>query len=106
MKFRIKPLYVLGRRLSERELDATQPVSGEVTIDRMTEQETKKTFRRAACIAIGGFNPLLPDLLEPKVVAISKLGMGIEGYEKVQTEEGVMYFRQAWWCREEEASSR
>jgi hypothetical protein len=106
MKLRIKPLYAQGRRLTERELDAAPSVNGEVTIDQMTEHETRKVFRRAACIAIGGFNSLLPDLIEPKVVAISKLGMGIEEYEKVQTEAGVMYFRQAWWCREVEASSR
>jgi len=75
MKLRIKPLCVRGRRLTERELDAAPPVNGEVTIDHITEHATRKTFRRAACIAIGGFNPLLPDLIEPKVVAVKKAGM-------------------------------
>ena len=51
-------------------------MNDEVTIDQMTEHEARKTFRRAACIAIGGFNPLLPDLIESKVGCSNEAGDG------------------------------
>ena len=62
-------------------------MNGEVTIDQMTEHEARKTLRRAACIAIGGFTaPARLDRIEGWV-AVTRLGTGIEGYEKIKTDE-------------------
>jgi hypothetical protein len=41
----------------------------------------------------------LPPLIEPQLTGISPLALGLEGYEEAQTPEGIVFYRQGWWCR-------
>ena len=41
----------------------------------------------------------LPPLFEPQLTGISTLALGLEGYEEAKTVDGIVYYRQGWWCR-------
>ena len=41
----------------------------------------------------------LPALFEPQLTGISTLALGLEGYEEVLTANGIVFYRQGWWCR-------
>jgi hypothetical protein len=29
---------------------------------------------------------------------MSRLALGLEGYEEAETAEGIVFYRQGWWC--------
>jgi len=41
----------------------------------------------------------LPPLIEPQLTDISPLALGLEGCEEAKTAEGIVFYRQGWWCR-------
>ena len=56
-----------------------------------------KEIRQAICM--GQTTANLPPLIEPQLTGISPLALGLEGYEEAQTAEGIVFYRQGWWCR-------
>ena len=40
-----------------------------------------------------------PPLIEPQLTGISPLAVGLEGYEEARTPQGIVFYRQGWWCR-------
>ena len=42
---------------------------------------------------------IVPRLLEPQLAGISTLALGLEGYEEIKNADGLVYYRQGWWCR-------
>jgi hypothetical protein len=48
---------------------------------------------------MSGSREWLPPLFEPQFTGMSTLALGLEGYEEVKTAEGVVFYRQGWWCR-------
>jgi hypothetical protein len=40
----------------------------------------------------------LPPLIEAQLTGISPPALGLEGYEETRSPEGIVFYRQAWWC--------
>jgi hypothetical protein len=88
-------VYQQGRKLSEAELRTAVGVVGDVRTQ--TVQINGKALRQAVCM--GGSKESLPPLIEPQLTGISPLALGLEGYEEVKAPEGIVFYRQGWWCR-------
>ncbi len=88
-------VYHQGRKLSERELRNAVGVVGDVRTQIV--QINGKAIRQVVCM--GGSKESLPPLIEPKLTGISPLALGLEGHEEAQTAEGIVFYRQGWWCR-------
>jgi hypothetical protein len=84
-----------GRKLSEAELRAAPGVVGDVRTQVV--QISGKAIRQAVCV--GGSKESLPPLIEPQLTGISPLAFGLEGYEQAQTPDGIVSYRQGWWCK-------
>ena len=85
MLFTVVRVYQQGRKLSEAELRSAQGVVGDVGTHSVPIN--------------GGSKQALPPLIEPRFTGMSKLALGLEGYEEVTTPVGVVFYRQGWWCR-------
>jgi len=88
-------VYQQGRKLSEAKLRAAVGVVGDVRTQIV--QINGKAVRQAVCM--GGSKESLPPRIEPQLTGISPLALGLEGYEEAQTAEGIVFYRQGWWCR-------
>jgi hypothetical protein len=88
-------VYQQGRKLSEAELRTAVGIVGDVRIH--TEEINGRSVRKAVCM--GGSYEALPALIEPQLTGISPLALGLEGYEQAKTAEGIVFYRQGWWCR-------
>ncbi len=88
-------VYQEGRKLSERELREAEGVVGDVRTHVV--QINGKAVRQAICM--GQTTANLPPLIEPQLAGISPLALGLEGYEEVKTPNGIVCYRQGWWCR-------
>ena len=100
MIFRVVRCYDHGRRISDKELRHAPGVIGDVRMHQEGQFLSDKPSVHAATCSDGGVNKLLPDLLEPRVTGFSPLAFGLEGFEEHETPHGIVYYRQAWWCRE------
>lgn len=89
-------VYQQGRKLSEAELHSTVGVVGDVRI-HVVQAPDSRFVRQAVCM--GGSTQALPALIEPQLTGISPLALGLAGYEEAQTAEGIVLYRQGWWCR-------
>ena len=94
MIFSVVRVYDRGRKLSEKELRSAEGVVGDVRTQTVTIGG--KDVHQAVCIA--GSWEALPPLLEPRFTGMSPLALGLEGYEEVKTPEGIVFYRQGWWC--------
>ena len=88
-------VYQRGRKLSERELREAEGVVGDVRLQ--TVVINGRSIRQAVCMA--GSKESLPPLIEPQLTGISPLALGLEGYAAAKTPEGIVFYRQGWWCR-------
>ena len=88
-------VYQQGHKLSERELREAEGVVGDVRTQVV--QIEGRAVRQAVCM--GGSKESLPPLIEPQLTGISPLALGLEGYEEAKTPEGIVFYRQGWWCR-------
>jgi hypothetical protein len=88
-------VYQQGRKLSEAELRAAVGIVGDVRTQIV--HIDGRAIRQAVCM--GGSKESLPPLIEPQLTGISPLALGLEGYEKAQTAEGIVFYRQGWWCK-------
>jgi len=88
-------VYQHGRKLSEKELRSAEGVLGDVRTH--TVLINGKEVHKAVCM--GGSTEVLPPLIEPRFTGMSPLALGLEGYEEVKTPDGIVYYRQGWWCR-------
>jgi hypothetical protein len=88
-------VYQQGRKLPEAELRAAVGIVGDVRTQIV--HINGKAIRQAICM--GGSKESLPPLIEPQLTGISPLALGLEGYEEVKTPEGIVFYRQGWWCR-------
>ena len=89
-------VYHRGVKLSERELRREEGVLGDVRI-QIVQQPDGRPVREAICV--GQTMHELPRLLEPQLAGISTLALGLEGYEEIKNADGLVYYRQGWWCR-------
>jgi hypothetical protein len=89
-------VYQQGRRLSEAELRTAQGVLGDVRL-QVERSIEGKSVRKAVCI--DGCKEALPPLIEPQLTGMSPLALGLEGYEEAQTADGIVFYREGWWCR-------
>src|SRR5262245_19425423 len=96
MRLYVVRVYQRGLKLSERELRREEGVLGDVRI-QIVQQPDGRSMREAICITLT--TQSLPRLLEPQLVALSTLALGLEGYEEVKNSDGIVYYRQGWWCR-------
>ena len=88
-------VYQQGRKLSEAELRAAVGIVGDVRLQ--TVQINGKAVLQAVCM--GGSKESLPPLIEPQLTGLSPQSLGLEGYEEVKTADGIVFYRQGWWCR-------
>ena len=88
-------VYQQGRKLSEAELRAAVGVVGDVRTQVV--RINGRAIRQAVCM--GGSTESLPALIEAQLTGISPLAFGLEGYEEARTPEGIVFYRQGWWCR-------
>jgi len=95
MRLYVVRVYHRGLKLSERELRHAEGVLGDVRI-QIVQQADGRSVREAICIALTSQS--LPRLLEPQLTGICSLALGLEGYEEVKNADGIVYYRQAWWC--------
>jgi hypothetical protein len=95
MLFTVVLVYDKGRKLSEAQLRSAPGVLGDVRTHIV--QINGKAVRQAICM--GQTTANLPPLIEPQLTGISPLALGLEGYEEVKTAEGIVCYRQGWWCR-------
>ena len=56
-----------------------------------------RSVRQAVCM--GGSEDALPALIEPQLTGMSVQSLGLEGFEEVRTAQGIVFYRQGWWCR-------
>jgi hypothetical protein len=84
-----------GRKLTEKELRAAEGIVGDVRTQ--TVHINGRDVYQAVCM--GQTTANLPPLIEPQLTGISPLALGLEGYEEVKTPEGVVCYRQGWWCK-------
>ena len=96
MRLYVVRVYHRGLKLSERELRREEGVLGDVRI-QIVQQPDGRSVREAICIALT--TQCLPRLLEPQLVGISTQALGLEGYEEIKNADGLVYYRQGWWCR-------
>ncbi len=89
-------VYQQGRKLSEPELRSAVGVVGDVRIHVVRAQDGR-SVRQAICMALA--TEALPALIEPQLTGMSPLSLGLEGYEEARTPEGIVFYRQGWWCR-------
>jgi len=95
MLFTVVLVYDKGRKLSEKELRSAEGVVGDVRTQ--TVQINGRDVYQAICMGQTTYN--LPPLLEPRFTGMSPLALGLEGYEEVKTPNGIVCYRQGWWCR-------
>jgi len=55
-------------------------------------QPDGRSVREAICFALT--TEALPPLLEPQLVGLSTLALGLEGYEEARTPSGIVFYRQ------------
>ena len=96
MRLSVVRVYQQGRKLSERELRTAEGVVGDVRI-HVVQTHDGRSVRQAILMALT--SEALPPLIEPELTGISTLALGLEGYEEVTTADGIVYYRQGWWCR-------
>jgi hypothetical protein len=88
-------VYDKRRKLTEKELRAAEGIVGDVRTE--TVHINGRDVYQAVCM--GQTTASLPPLIEPLLTGISPLAMGLEGYEELKTPEGIVCYRQGWWCR-------
>lgn len=90
---------IAGRaRSNDNHLRVT--ISGEATGDvriHVVQTLDGRSVRQAVCM--GGSKDALPAPIEPQLTGISPQSLGLEGYEEMQTVNGIVFVRQGWWCR-------
>jgi len=96
MHLSVVRVYERGRKLTERELRRAENVVGDVRI-QIVQKPDGRSVRQAICMSLT--TGALPPLFEPQLVGISTLALGLEGYEEVKNADGIVYYRQGWWCR-------
>jgi hypothetical protein len=96
MRLYVVRVYFRGVKLSEREVRREEGVLGDVRI-QIVQQPDGRSVREAICMALT--TQCLPRLLEPQLVGISTQALGLEGFEEVKNADGIVYYRQGWWCR-------
>src|SRR5262249_49666049 len=95
MRLYVARVYHRGLKLSERELRREEGIWGDVRM-QIVQNSDGRSVREAICVGLTKSE--LPRLLEPQLSGISTLALGLEGYE-AKTADGLMYYRQGWWCR-------
>ena len=93
MKASIKPMYVRGLPRSEKEVDETGPVVGELTTSYYPREPGGKP-RHVASIA-GAALEILP-IIEPRLIGIAARGFKLRGLEEIETPNGIEYRLQEW----------
>ena len=83
-------------KLSERDLRREEGVWGDVRI-QIAQQPDGRSVREAICM--GQTTTNLPRLLEPQLAGLRTLAFGLECYEEVRNADGIVYYRQGWWCK-------
>jgi hypothetical protein len=96
MRLYVVRVYQQGRKLSDWEILHAEGVIGGVRMQTVQHGDGRDV-REA--ISIDLTTQWLPRLLEPQLVGISTLALGLEGYEEKQKQDGVVYMRQGWCCR-------
>jgi len=95
MRLSVVRVYQQGRKLSERELRSAERVAGDVRI-HVVQTQDGRSVRQVISMALT--TEALPPLFEPQITGISTLALGLEGYEEVKTADGIVHYRQGWWC--------
>ena len=89
-------VYQRGRKLTEAELRSAVGVVGDVRI-HVVQTLDGRSVLQAVCM--GGSKDALPALIEPQLTGMSVQSLGLEGFEEARTTEGIVFYRQGWWCR-------
>ena len=95
MRLSVVRVYQQGRKLSERELRQAEGIVGDVRI-HVVQTQDGRSVRQAICMDVT--MQALPPLIEPQLAGLSTLALGLE-YEEVKTADGIVHYRQGWWCR-------
>ena len=95
MRFAIHPLRVRGRVTPWREV-VNQPAQvGELRIEEILDEERRRYMRTATLTptdSLGVARPILPALLDVRIVGMSPLAFTLTGFERI---DGVEY-AQSW----------
>lgn len=97
MKAAIKPMYVRGSLRSEKELEESLPVVGELTTYFRPREPGGKP-RHVASIA--GAPPEIGPMVEPRLIGIAARGFKLRGLEEIETPRGIEYRLQEWVVEE------
>ena len=98
MKVRVVPTHHDGRRCTERELGATVPLVGALSVHLTPDAGLKRAVRFAVLQEIGSggkTQDLLPPLRNPELLTLTNDGMMLAGFEEV---DGRRLY-QGWWIR-------
>ena len=96
MRLYVVRVYHRGLKLSERELRREEGAVGDVRI-QIVQQPDGRSVCEAICMGLTKSE--LPRLFEPQLAGISTQSLGLEGYEEVKNADGIVYYRQGWWCK-------
>ena len=107
MQFIVVPTHVRGRRLTDRELESTVPVAGDLRISQVLDEPAGRV-RTFASLSQGP-RELLSPILEPRITEMSPRRFRLRGLEELQTAQGKSYVLQEWLVeqrRADEAGAR
>ncbi len=99
MDFAVKPTHERGRRLSDAEIAALQPVIGNLTTYEYP-REPGGRMRRMASVSTPGTGDLIKPIVEPRLWRIADGWFAIRGLEEFNTERGWVYVLQEWLVEE------
>jgi len=95
MRFTVQPLRARGRVTPWRSIANAAPVVGELRVEEVRDSELGRYVRIATFLAVdwrGTDAPLLPTLLDVRIIAMSPLAFTLTGFERI---DGVEY-AQSW----------
>jgi hypothetical protein len=94
MRWEVIRMYRDGKRLPDKDLLLAAGVIADVRVQAVSWAGRVVT----AALMDGCRNPF-PRLVEPRLVGIAVLALGIEGFEELVRGDTTLYLRQCWLCR-------
>lgn len=94
MKFAVTPQFVKGQHAA---MSAVKPpsVTGQINFEVVKSDGQGIEY---ANVTDDYAKKVLPELLYPQVIHVSRFGMRIRGYERLRTNRGDFDVRQEWLC--------